>query len=144
MGKGCGHRDRATWVRGVVTVVGSGHRETEQHGLGVLSQRDRVTWVRGVVTDLERRCAGLPLLSPGLVALRVEEVLELMAEDYPHKYQEYQAVMQERELQAAVRRKVMESKRMALMVTIPPFNLDPRPSFVVRALSRLEEAMFLG
>ncbi len=53
---------------------------------------------------------------PGLVALRGEEVLELMAEDYPHKYQEYQAVLQEREFQTALRKKAMESKRMALMV----------------------------
>ena len=39
-------------------------------------------------------------------------MLELMAEDYPHKYQEYQAVLQEREFQATLRRKAMETKRL--------------------------------
>ena len=52
----------------------------------------------------------------GLVGLCSEEVLELMAEDYPQKYQEYIAVVQEREFQTTLRRKTMESKRMALLV----------------------------
>ena len=54
----------------------------------------------------------------GLVGLCSEEVLELMAEDYPQKYQEYIAVVQEREFQATLRKKTMESKRMALMVRL--------------------------
>ena len=52
----------------------------------------------------------------GLVGLCSEEVLEVMAEDYPQKYQEYIAVVQEREFQATLRKKSMESKRMALLV----------------------------
>ena len=54
----------------------------------------------------------------GLVGLCSEEVLELMAEDYPQKYQEYIAVVQEREFQATLRKKTMESKRMALLVRL--------------------------
>ena len=54
----------------------------------------------------------------GLIGLCSEEVLELMAEDYPQKYQEYIAVVQEREFQATLRRKMMESKRMALLVRV--------------------------
>ena len=53
----------------------------------------------------------------GLVALRSEHVLEVMAEDYPIKYEEYQSVLQEREFQATLRTKMMESKRIALMVS---------------------------
>ena len=52
----------------------------------------------------------------GLVALPSEEVLELMADDYPQKYKEYIAVIQEREFQATLRRKTMESKRIAVLV----------------------------
>ena len=44
--------------------------------------------------------------------------MELMAEDYPQKYQEYIAVVQEREFQATLRKKTMESKRMALLVRL--------------------------
>jgi hypothetical protein len=44
-------------------------------------------------------------LHTGLVDLCSEEVLELMAEDYPQKYQEYIAVVQEREFQATLRKK---------------------------------------
>ena len=54
----------------------------------------------------------------GLVGLCSEEVLELMAEDYQQKYQEYIAVVQEREFQATLRRKMMESKRMAILVRL--------------------------
>ena len=49
----------------------------------------------------------------GLVVLHSEEVLELMAEDYPEKDQEYQAVLQEREFQNTLRNKMMESRRAA-------------------------------
>lgn len=42
--------------------------------------------------------------------------MELMAEDYSQKYREYIAVVQEREFQAALRRKKQESKRLALLV----------------------------
>ena len=52
----------------------------------------------------------------GLVALRSEEVLELMAAEYAGKYGEYQVVLQEREFQATLRRKMMESKRVAFLV----------------------------
>ena len=55
--------------------------------------------------------------------MKMEEVLEVMAEDYPHKYEEYQSVMQEREFQAALRRKAMESKRMAMMVSQPVLSV---------------------
>ena len=58
----------------------------------------------------------------GLVALRSEEVLELMAEDYSQKYREYITVVQEREFQATLRRKTLESKRMALLVRSSPPN----------------------
>ena len=43
--------------------------------------------------------------------------MELMADDYPQKYREYIAVVQEREFQAALKRKTQELKRMALMVS---------------------------
>ena len=61
--------------------------------------------------------SALPPPPPGLVALRSEEVLELMALEHPHKYQEYQTVLQEREFQATLRRKMLESKRVALLVS---------------------------
>ena len=53
-----------------------------------------------------------------------------MAEDYPQKYQEYITVVQERDFQATLRRKTMESKRMALLVrlfivTISSMFCDP-------------------
>ena len=57
------------------------------------------------------------IIASGLVALRSEEVLELMAEEYPRKYEEYQAILQEREFQATLRRKGMESKRVAMQVS---------------------------
>ena len=43
-----------------------------------------------------------------------------MAEDYPQKYmyQEYITVVQEREFQATLRKKAMESKKMALLVRL--------------------------
>ena len=50
------------------------------------------------------------------MALRSEEVLELMADEYPKKYEEYQAVLQEREFQAALQRKMMETRKVAMMV----------------------------
>ena len=53
---------------------------------------------------------------PGLVALRSEEVMEMMADDYAQKYRDYIAVVQEREFQAALKRKTQELKRMAMMV----------------------------
>ncbi len=39
-----------------------------------------------------------------------------MARDYPRRYQEYMDVIQEREFQAALRRKVLETRRVASMV----------------------------
>ena len=70
-------------------------------------------------------CVTLPCIYPfyfethcvlGLVALPSEEVLEVMGDDYPQKYKEYIAVVQEREFQATLRKRTMESKRMALLV----------------------------
>ena len=55
-------------------------------------------------------------LSSGLVALRSEDVLELMMDDYPAKFAEYQEVMQERDFQATLHKKIMEAKRVAVMV----------------------------
>ena len=43
-----------------------------------------------------------------------------MAEEHPQKYQEYIAVVQEREFQATLRKKTMESKRMAILVRLTP------------------------
>ena len=48
------------------------------------------------------------------MALRSDEVLELMVEEYPPKYDEYMDVVQQREFQEALRRKVIETKRVAL------------------------------
>ena len=56
----------------------------------------------------------LLLLLSGLVALRSEEVLELMMVDYPLKFSEYQMVLQEREFQATLRHKMREAKKMAV------------------------------
>ena len=42
--------------------------------------------------------------------------MEVMSDDYPQKYKEYIAVVQEREFQTTLRKKAMESKRMALLV----------------------------
>ena len=56
----------------------------------------------------------------GLVGLCSEEVQELMAEEHPQKYQEYIAVVQEREFQATRRKKIMESKRIAILVRLTP------------------------
>ena len=54
----------------------------------------------------------------GLVGPCSEEVLELMVEEHPQKYQEYIAVVQEREFQATLRKKTMESKRIAILVRL--------------------------
>ena len=40
-------------------------------------------------------------------------MLELMAADYPRKYQEYMDVLEEREFQTALKKKIMESRSMA-------------------------------
>lgn len=48
------------------------------------------------------------------MALRSDEVLELMVEEYPPKYDEYMDVVQQREFQEALRKKVIETKRVAL------------------------------
>ena len=54
----------------------------------------------------------------GLVALCCEEVLELMAQNYPRKYQEYMEMVQEREFQEALRKKLAETRRVASMVSL--------------------------
>ena len=41
-----------------------------------------------------------------------------MAEEHPQKYQEYIAIVQEREFQATLRKKTMESKRIAILVRL--------------------------
>lgn len=61
-------------------------------------------------------CQLVSLTHAGLVALSCDEVMELMAQDYSRKYQEYMDVVQEREFQAAFKRKVMETRRVASMV----------------------------
>ena len=58
-------------------------------------------------------------IASGLVPLWSEEVLELMAEEYPRKYKEYQA---EREF---LRRKGMESKRVAMQVSKSSYKGHP-------------------
>ena len=42
--------------------------------------------------------------------MKSDEVLELVADEYPKKYEEYMNVVQEREFQAALRRKMMEAR----------------------------------
>jgi len=54
----------------------------------------------------------------GLVALRSEEVLEVMMEDYPSKYLEFQQVVQERHFQDTLHTKIMEARRVAVMVCV--------------------------
>ena len=54
----------------------------------------------------------------GLVALRSEEVMEVMMEDYPSKYVEYREVVQERHFQATLHTKIMEARRVAVMVRV--------------------------
>ncbi|KAL5474775.1 hypothetical protein EMCRGX_G026784 [Ephydatia muelleri] len=49
----------------------------------------------------------------GLVALCSDQVLELMAADYPRKYQEYMDVLEEREFQTALKKKILETRSMA-------------------------------
>ena len=44
-----------------------------------------------------------------------DEVMELMAGEFPRKYDEYMDVVQEREFQAALKRKIQETKRVAQM-----------------------------
>ena len=44
-----------------------------------------------------------------------DEVMELMAGEFPRKYDEYMDVVQEREFQAALKRKILETKRVAQM-----------------------------
>ena len=51
----------------------------------------------------------------GLVAVCSDEVLELMAGEFPRKYEEYMDVVQEREFQAALKRKILDTKRVAQM-----------------------------
>ena len=64
------------------------------------------------------------MMSPsGLVALVSDEVHELMAKDYSRKYQEYMDVVQEREFQATLRRKIMETKRVASMGVLVSLSL---------------------
>ena len=48
--------------------------------------------------------------------MKSDEVLELVADEYPKKYEEYMNVVQEREFQAALRRKMMEARRASVMV----------------------------
>ena len=47
------------------------------------------------------------------MALKSEQVLELMAEDYSSKYLEYMAVVEQRQTQEALRQKILESRRLA-------------------------------
>ena len=61
-----------------------------------------------------------PLLVPatyratvGLVALCSEQVLEIMAADYPRKYQEYMDILEEREFQTALKKKMLETRSIA-------------------------------
>ena len=55
------------------------------------------------------------LSSQGLVALRSDEVMELMAEEYPQKYQEYMDVVEERQFKETLRNKIIETKKVASM-----------------------------
>ena len=41
--------------------------------------------------------------------------MELMAGEHPRKYDEYMDVVQEREFQAALKRKILETKRVVQM-----------------------------
>ncbi|CAI8047966.1 PHD finger protein 10 [Geodia barretti] len=62
---------------------------------------------KGVVTETQSNM--------GLVAVRSEDVLEVMSEDFPDKYQEYMAVVQEREFQNTLQRRILETRKIALM-----------------------------
>jgi hypothetical protein len=62
---------------------------------------------RGVVTEMQSNM--------GLVAVRSEDVLEVMSEDFPEKYQEYMVVAQEREFQNTLQLRILETRKIALM-----------------------------
>eukprot|EP00731_Ephydatia_muelleri_P022121 Em0014g712a len=54
----------------------------------------------------------------GLVALCSDQVLELMAADYPRKYQEYMDVLEEREFQTALKKKILETRSMGCLACV--------------------------
>lgn len=54
-----------------------------------------------LILDEVKLCKGCECfgLSPGLTALRSDEVIDLMIKEYPSKHSEYSVILQERERQ---------------------------------------------